>query len=75
MPFHEVPWCQVWKIVGAMANRWLDVIESRGSTMTNDEVWCVCFWQLHGVWLGPELMSMCDSFIPVCVLVLQLDES
>ncbi|CAK9115054.1 DNA polymerase epsilon catalytic subunit A (DNA polymerase II subunit A) [Durusdinium trenchii] len=29
---------EVWKIVGAMANRWLDVIESRGSTMTNDEV-------------------------------------
>ena len=28
---------QVWQIVGAMANRWLDVIESRGSTMTNDE--------------------------------------
>ncbi|CAJ1420986.1 unnamed protein product, partial [Effrenium voratum] len=29
---------EVWRIVGAMANRWLDVIESRGSTMTNDEV-------------------------------------
>ena len=28
---------QVWQIVGAMANRWLDVIESKGSTMTNDE--------------------------------------
>eukprot|EP00435_Cladocopium_sp_Y103_P006797 s249_g2.t1 len=29
---------EVWQIVGAMANRWLDVIESKGSTMTNDEV-------------------------------------
>ena len=28
---------EVWQIVGAMANRWLDVIESKGSTMTNDE--------------------------------------
>lgn len=28
---------EVWQIVGAMANCWLDVIESRGRTMTNDE--------------------------------------
>lgn len=29
---------EVYKIVGTMANRWLDVIESRGKTMTDDEV-------------------------------------
>eukprot|EP00930_Biecheleria_cincta_P017416 TRINITY_DN1385_c0_g1_i1.p1 TRINITY_DN1385_c0_g1~~TRINITY_DN1385_c0_g1_i1.p1 ORF type:complete len:2608 (-),score=472.89 TRINITY_DN1385_c0_g1_i1:198-7172(-) len=29
---------EVWDNVGAMANRWLDVIESRGKTMTDDEV-------------------------------------
>eukprot|EP00415_Alexandrium_ostenfeldii_P003216 UN3216 len=28
----------VYSIVGQMANRWLDVIESRGKTMTDDEV-------------------------------------
>jgi len=29
---------EVWNIVGAIANRWLDVIESKGKTMTDDEV-------------------------------------
>lgn len=29
---------EVYAIVGAMANRWLDVIESKGRTMTDDEV-------------------------------------
>lgn len=29
---------EVYNIVGTMANRWLDVIESKGKTMTDDEV-------------------------------------
>jgi len=29
---------EVYDLVGAMANRWLDVIESKGRTMTDDEV-------------------------------------
>eukprot|EP00971_Amphidinium_carterae_P344744 6485329-Amphidinium_carterae.1 len=29
---------EVYQTVGAMANRWLDVIESKGKTMTDDEV-------------------------------------
>eukprot|EP00929_Paragymnodinium_shiwhaense_P053984 TRINITY_DN27061_c1_g1_i1.p1 TRINITY_DN27061_c1_g1~~TRINITY_DN27061_c1_g1_i1.p1 ORF type:complete len:2570 (-),score=762.48 TRINITY_DN27061_c1_g1_i1:128-7837(-) len=29
---------EVWNVVGEMANRWLNVIESKGSTMTDDEV-------------------------------------
>jgi len=28
----------VWNCVGALANQWLDVLESKGSTMTDDEV-------------------------------------